>query len=101
MWERGDDGLPTGLLVPPKPGPWDDCFTELAAPAGLRWPGALTLEVVTSCEHIVVFDERPEGVCIEPQTGPPDALNFRPDVVGTGAPLVADATFSFGRDESG
>lgn len=101
MWERGDDTLPTGRLVAPKPGPWDDCFTELTAPAGLRWPGALVLEVVTSCEHIVVFDERPEGVCIEPQTGPPDALNLQPTVVAPGAPLGAEATFSFRWDEPG
>lgn len=100
MWERGEDDLPTGRLVPPRAGPWDDCFTELGSPPLIRWPGALVLEVQSSCEHVVVFDERPEGVCIEPQTGPPDAPNLRPEVVAPGAPLVADATFTFRPDPS-
>lgn len=98
MWERGDDDLPTGRLVAPRPGPWDDCFTELRSRPRIRWPGALVLEVQTSCEHVVVFDERPQGVCVEPQTGPPDALNLCPVAVAPGAPLVAEATFTFRPD---
>jgi galactose mutarotase-like enzyme len=95
MWELGDDGLPTGRLVEPTPGPWDDCFTDLRAPTTLRWRGALGLEVTTSCPHVVVFDERPEGVCVEPQTGPPDALHLRPVEVRPDRPLLAEATFTF------
>lgn len=95
MWDRGDDGLPTGELVEPAAGPWDDCFTELRAPTSIRWPGAMALTVESSCEHVVVFDERPVGVCVEPQTGPPDALNIDPVLVTPDRPLVAEATFRF------
>lgn len=95
MWERGDDGLPTGALVEPAAGPWDDCFTELRSPPSIRWPGAMALTVESSCAHVVIFDERAIGVCVEPQTGPPDALNLDPVMVTPEQPLVADATFRF------
>src|SRR5690606_1440901 len=32
MVERGADGLPTGRLVDPSPGPWDDCFRDHGSP---------------------------------------------------------------------
>jgi aldose 1-epimerase len=32
MYERDGAGIPTGRLVPPPPGPWDDCFTGLSGP---------------------------------------------------------------------
>lgn len=77
MYERGPDGLPTGeLLRPPPNGPWDDCFTELGAAPVLRWPGALELTVESSCSHLVVYDEPEHAVCVEPQSGPPDAVNL-------------------------
>ena len=48
MYERDDDGIPTGELVPVGPHPWDDCFTELGdRPAVLRWPGAITVTLET------------------------------------------------------
>jgi aldose 1-epimerase len=76
MYERGPDGLPTGSLAPPRPPPWDDAFTGLRAAPRLRWPGLLELEITSTAEVWVVFDERDEGVCVEPQTAPPDALNL-------------------------
>ena len=91
-WERGDDGLPTGRLVKPGPRPdlgWDDCFTHLVGPPVLTWPGALELTLTSSCEHWVLFDATPHAVCVEPQTGPPDALNLAPTVVEPGEPLTA------------
>ena len=94
MWQRGADGLPTGDLVsPPPPGPYDDCMTDLQAPPVLRWDGALELEVESSCDDLVVFDQPTHAVCVEPQTGPPDALRLTPVVVEPGWPLVAEATF--------
>lgn len=95
MWERGPDKIPTGDLVPPRPGPWDDCFTDLSGPPVLRWPGALELTVDTTCDDVVVFDESSHAVCVEPQTGPPDALRLTPVVVEPGLPLVAEATFAW------
>ncbi|GAB3347162.1 aldose 1-epimerase [Modestobacter lapidis] len=73
QYVRGPAGLPTGELVPLRPGPWDDCFRGFTAPPGLRWPGALELHVESSADHWVLFDERPGELCLEPQTGPPDA----------------------------
>jgi galactose mutarotase-like enzyme len=73
MVERGDDGLPTGRLVDPVEGPWDDCF-RLARPPVLTWPGALSLEITSSAPWWVVFSERDPVVCVEPQTTPPDAF---------------------------
>jgi aldose 1-epimerase len=95
MWERGDDGVPTGELVAPPPGPWDDCFTELARPPVLRWEDAIEVLVDSSCMDVVVYDCPSHAVCVEPQSGPPDALRLTPVVVEPGLPLVAEATFAW------
>jgi aldose 1-epimerase len=76
MYRRGDDGLPTGELVDPTPGPWDDAFTDIRRSPRLTWPGVLSLEMESSAPVWVVYDERPHAVCIEPQTAPPDAVNL-------------------------
>jgi galactose mutarotase-like enzyme len=94
MWVRGADGVPTGDLVsPPPPGPYDDCMTDLRRPPVLRWPGAIQLTVETTCDDLVVFDHPTHAVCIEPQTGPPDALRLTPVLVEPGWPLVAEVAF--------
>jgi len=80
MWRRDDDGIPDGTLVEPTPGPWDDCFTALIGPVGLRWPGVLELYVESDCEHVVVYDEVDRAVCVEPQSAPPDAHNSGEDL---------------------
>lgn len=96
MWVRGADGIPTGDLVsPPPPGPHDDCMTDLRRPAVVRWPGAIEVTIETSCDDVVVFDQPTHAVCVEPQTGPPDALRLTPVVVEPGWPLVAEATFGW------
>lgn len=76
MVERGADHLPTGALVEPGAGPWDDCF-RLASPPRLTWPGALSLDLVSDAGWWVVFDASRDAVCIEPQTAPPDAIHHR------------------------
>lgn len=73
QYGRSAEWLPTVPLTPVRPGPWDDCFRGFTAPPGLRWPGALELRVESSAEHWVLFDERADELCLEPQTGPPDA----------------------------
>ena len=92
MWERDAEKIPTGRLVDPPPGPWDDCFTRLAGPPRITWPGALELTIESSCPHVVVFDEPEDALCVEPQTHPPDALNTGAAIVEPGRPLIADAT---------
>jgi aldose 1-epimerase len=99
MLVRGADGLPTGEVARPiPPGPWDDSFVELAGPPGVHWPGVLELRVESECPFWVVFNEREEGVCVEPQTGPPDGLNTGPHaVVQPGRPLTASMSITWRR----
>ena len=90
MYERGPDGLPTGRLIAPTPRPWDDCLVDLSRPPRLSWPDGLRLEITSSADHWVVYDESEDGVCVEPQTGPPDAINLDvAPVVQPGEPLRA------------
>ncbi|MGW0826329.1 aldose epimerase family protein [Streptomyces sp. NPDC002845] len=96
--ERGDDHLPTGNRIDPKPGPWDDCF---GMPGGvdvtLTWPGRLELKVGSREEWVVVYDEQAEAVCVEPQTGPPNGLNTLPRQVTPIDPLEATTTWTWHR----
>lgn len=97
-WERGEDGLPTGRKVTPGARPdygWDDCFTTLQSPPVLRWPGAIEVTLRSSCEHWVLFDASSHAVCVEPQSGPPDALNLAPSIVEPGRPLIATFDWSW------
>jgi aldose 1-epimerase len=48
--------------------------------------------VASSCDHIVVYDEPPDAVCVEPQTAPPDFVNMAPSTTIPGVPLVATMT---------
>lgn len=74
MVERGSDGLPTGRLIDPTPGPWDDCF-QLAESPVLTWPGAVEIQLTSTSPWWVVYDQPPATVCVEPQTVPPDAFD--------------------------
>ncbi|MFC4500880.1 MULTISPECIES: aldose 1-epimerase [Streptomyces] len=96
--ERGDDHLPTGNRIEPKPGPWDDCFgMPDGVSAALTWPGRLRLEVTSPVEWVVVYDEQEAAVCVEPQTGPPDGLNTLPRLVTPLEPLEATTTWTWTR----
>jgi aldose 1-epimerase len=94
MFERGPDGLPTGSLVPPRQRPWDDAFSGLRTAPIVRWPGALEITISSTADVWVVYDEAVEGVCVEPQTAPPDAINLasatgeEPDVADPRAPMT-------------
>ena len=78
MYELDGDGIPTGRLVEPRPGPWDDCFTDLAGPPVITWPGRLQLTLGSSCPCWVVYDRPDHALCVEPQTAAPDAVNRVP-----------------------
>ncbi|NLU68584.1 aldose 1-epimerase [Streptomyces sp. HNM0574] len=94
--ERGEDHLPTGKRITPRPGPWDDCF---GMPEGvdvtLTWPGELEVKVGSRAEWVVVYDEQPEGVCVEPQSGPPNGLNTHPGLVTPIDPLEISTTWTW------
>jgi aldose 1-epimerase len=95
MLRRDADGIPTGARVPVPDGPWDDCFDGVRWPVALQWRGALRLEVGASTQYAVVYDELEHAVCIEPQTGPPDALTLEPVVVTPTRPLIATMNWSW------
>ncbi|MEX0847228.1 MAG: hypothetical protein WD023_05560, partial [Ilumatobacteraceae bacterium] len=76
MYERGPDGLPTGRIVQPKGRPWDDCFVNPTAPLQLRYAAGLTVTVSSDAGHWVVYDEPIHATCVEPQSGPPDAVHL-------------------------
>ena len=88
MYVRGPDGLPTGAVRPPTPRPWDDAFTDVVLPPRLTWPGVLALDLRSTAPFWVVFDERDDAICIEPQTAPPDAFNLAA-AVGVDPPVAA------------
>lgn len=87
MLVRDAEGIPTGERTPPSDGPWDDCFTGLRADPVLEWPG-LRLTLSSSCAWWVVYTRPAHAVCVEPQSGPPDAANLCPEVVTPGTPLT-------------
>jgi aldose 1-epimerase len=96
MYRRDASGIATAeLIVPPPPGPWDDCFTDLQRPPVLRWPGFLELTIGSDCPSWVVYTVPAEALCVEPQTAPPDALNTGPAIVEPGSPLVAEMTWTW------
>ena len=99
MLRRGADGLPNGAVVRPiPPEPWDDCFIDVAGTPGVHWPGALEVRIESDAPCWVVYTEREEGVCVEPQTGPPNGLNTDEHaMVEPGAPLVAVMTVRWRR----
>jgi galactose mutarotase-like enzyme len=52
--------------------------------------------VLSDAPWVVVLTARPEGVCVEPQTGPPNGLNNGSyTLVEPGAPLVTTMTLAW------
>ena len=99
MYRLDAAGIPTGELVDPVPRPWDDCFVGLARPPVVRWPGVLSLAIDSSADAWVVYDRQIDGICIEPQTGPPDEPNFAPRIVVPGDPLRIAMTWRWWPDD--
>ena len=89
MLKRDAEGIATDEHVPVPPGPWDDTFGGLNDVVSIEYPGVMRLEVSSDCPYVVVFTEHDDGVCVEPQTGPPNALNTVGTTVEPGTPLKA------------
>lgn len=100
MYRRDDVGVTTAELVAPTDGPWDDCFLN-TEPVELRYERdvAPRVWVESDCDHWVIFDEMAHSTCVEPQSGPPDAVNLAPHpplhVVDPTAPLTRTMTISW------
>lgn len=97
MLVRDASGIATAARVPPTSGPFDDAFTELTALPVLEWPGKLRLALTSTCAWWVVYTERSHALCVEPQSGPPDAPNLMPEVVEPERPLVHTMTWRWSR----
>jgi aldose 1-epimerase len=99
MYERAADDLPTGALVTPRARPWNDCFLTTRPARVTVAPFEVT--IASDCDHVVVFDELDIGIAVEPQSGPPNALNLHADVVAPGATLRRTMTITWQRATSG
>ena len=97
MYVRDEEGIAVSQLVPPPPGPWDDCFTDLSGPPVLTWSDALELVIGSDCPCVVVYDEPAEAICVEPQSAPPDALNADPAIAEPGQPVVVHSSWRWRR----
>ena len=76
MLKRDDEGMPTGEFVPPSNGTRDDAFTEIQGVPAVIWEDAARIDIESDAPWWVVYNEDSDGVCIEPQTAPPDAQNL-------------------------
>lgn len=95
MLHRDPSGIPDGTVVPVGPGPWDDCFTGITWPVRITWPGRMELRIDADTDYLVIYDERPDAFCVEPQSGPPDGPNTAPVCARPGAPVVAETVWAW------
>jgi aldose 1-epimerase len=87
MYERDDEWIAVDRLVDVPDRAWDDCFINVEP---VRFSvGGVDLRMTSGCDHWVVFDMRDHATCVEPQTGPPDAFNIRPNRLEPGETLTA------------
>ena len=95
MYQRDAEGMP-GELTSVRPGPWDDCFTNLSGSPRLRW-GNLEVTLSSDLDHWVVYDEPDHALCVEPQSGPPNQINTNPRVLDPGDHFTTTFTLSFSK----
>lgn len=87
MYVRDEHHIPTGQRTAVQPPPWDDCFTGARHAPTLVFADGIRVEVVSDCDHFVIYDEPVHALCVEPQSGPPNAFSISPQVVTTTQPL--------------
>lgn len=76
MLIRGVDYIPTGEFTSVHPGNWDDAFTGLKDYPVITWGERARMRIESEVPWWVVYNEDPLGICVEPQTAPPDAANL-------------------------
>ncbi len=94
MYRRDASGIPDGQLITPPAGPWDDCFVSPLSPIQLHYAD-LTVTVDSDCDHWVIYDQPSQATCVEPQSGPPDGVNLRPDRLLPGEMLQRQMTIEW------
>ena len=90
MLKRDKDGIATSEFVTPSKGAWDDAFTEVRGTPSLVWEDVLRIDIESDAPWWVVYTEDSEGICVEPQTAPPDAANL-----GISGEHYVEALFTF------
>lgn len=86
---RDADGMPCQLTQAGLPVPddgVDDCFTA-AGPDVRMVVAGVGLVLASDCSHWVVYTGAGHGVCVEPQSGPPNAIESDPLVLEPGETL--------------
>ncbi|MFM7536536.1 MAG: aldose epimerase, partial [Acidimicrobiales bacterium] len=53
----------------------------------LHWPDGCAVTISSSCDHWVIYDEPTHALCVEPQSGPPDAITLAPVLAEPGRPV--------------
>jgi aldose 1-epimerase len=77
--------------------PFDDAFDVPTGKGFIEWPDALRIDFSSDVDTFVIFDEPQDVFCIEPQTGPPDAINHPRHIVSPGKPLEASVKWDITR----
>lgn len=97
MLMRDDSGLPALSADVIPDGPFDDAFLVPSGRARIEWRGEVAIDIESEGRWFVLYDERDECVCLEPQSGPPDGLVGHPwhDVAlaKPGAPVAQGVTW--------
>lgn len=86
---RDADGMPTAPTtrgLPPLGDGVDDCFVGLPAPVRVQARG-VGLDLWSDCSHWVIYTGASHGICVEPQSGPPNAIESSPAVLRAGDTL--------------
>ena len=85
---RDSRGIPDGTVAAePAAGTRDDCYTGARAWPMVRWADGWSVQVESTCSHWVVYDVPRGACCVEPQSGAPNDLNARPEVLRPGGVL--------------
>jgi aldose 1-epimerase len=93
---RDAAGIATDRRIAVPGGPLDDALVDLSGPVVVRYPGLLEVAVASDAPVTVVYTGHRRGVCVEPQSGPPDEVNGpAPRVVRPGEPLELRAELRF------
>lgn len=87
MLERDDHGIATSTTRQVDSGPWDDCFLATNSRPRLDFD-SVSVALSTDCTHWVIYDEPAHATCVEPQSGPPNAVNDSPVVLDAGEVLT-------------
>jgi len=84
MHVRDRAGIATSEVIPVPDEPLDDCLVSGGAEPELTVRD-VDLRLSSDCSHWVVYDMHDHATCVEPQSGPPNAINDSPDIVPAGS----------------